>query len=151
MEEHSRERSVGRRIHILDRWMKLFLEEELKELDVSMAQFRFLLPLFHQDGVTQEQLTERVYVDKATTARAISKLEETGYIKREKDPEDKRAYRLFLTKKAKDFHPKMKTIMEKWTEMLTQDLTEKEKETLLALLDKMVANAPDCKCRGGEE
>jgi DNA-binding MarR family transcriptional regulator len=139
---HSGERSIGRRIHMLDRWMRLYIADELGDLGIGAGQFPFLMALYHRDGRTQEELTQAVNVDKATTTRAIGKLVKEGYVRKERDSKDRRAYRVHLTDKANDIKPKLRRTLRKWTELLTQDLTKEEEETLRKLMDKMTANAP---------
>ena len=40
----------------------------------------FLLELYKKDGKNQEELSEKLNIDKGTTARAIKKLEEEGFL-----------------------------------------------------------------------
>ena len=141
-ESHTGDRSIGKRIHMLDRWMRIYLGEELGELGIGPGQFPFLMTLYRGDGRTQEGLTRVVNVDKATTTRALKKLAKEGYVKKERDPDDKRAYRVYLTDKARKIRPKLRSTLRKWTHLLTQDLSKEEEETLRKLLDKMVVNAP---------
>ena len=53
--------------------------------------------LLHEDGVSQEQLANSIKCDRATSARSIARLLDAGYVRREVDPTDRRAYRVFLT------------------------------------------------------
>ncbi len=53
-------------------------------------------------------------MDKATAARATKKLESTGYVYRQQDPGDKRAYRVFVTEKGRNLEEKMMKIALKW-------------------------------------
>ena len=48
-----------------------------------------------KDGIKQEEMASSLNIDKGTTARAIKKLEEEGYIYRQKDKEDNRAQLVF--------------------------------------------------------
>ena len=100
------------------------------------------MTLFHNDGITQEELSGIVCLDKATTARGVKKLEKLEYLTREVNPDDRRAYRLHLTKNATDMRPRLKRILKNSTDMVTQNLSEDEKETFENLLSKMIANAP---------
>jgi DNA-binding MarR family transcriptional regulator len=140
--------SIGRRFSILHRWMRQYFAEELGDLGIGPGQFPLMMALFHHDGITQEELTGIVHVDKATTARGVKKLEDLGFLTREVDPDDHRAYRLHLTKKSEDLMPRMKKTLHGATDMITDGLTESEKVTLIELLDKMVANAPEKGCKG---
>lgn len=80
-------------------------------------------------------------VDKATTARAMKKLETEGYVTRTRDEEDRRVHHLHVTDKGLKFKPILKTILDEWTSGLTRGLPEDEKEYLLDLLSKLERNA----------
>ena len=139
--------SIGRRFAIIHRWLRQYFSEELEDLGLGPGHFPLLMSLIHHDGITQEELTCMVHVDKATTARGVKKLVDLGYITRETDPKDHRAYRLHLTKKAHDLMPRLRRTLQGATDMITEDLTEEEKETLVKILDKMVARAPQKGCK----
>lgn len=133
--------SIGKWISVLHRYTQIHLSKELKPYNLGSGQHRFLLVLFHEDGISQEMLSSILLIDKATTARAISKLEKEGYVFRQVDPNDKRSYRVFITDKAKEFKPILKNILDNWSHQLANNFSEEEKEQLLDLLSKMSKNA----------
>lgn len=79
-------------------------------------------------------------MNKATTARAISKLTQKGYVIRKRDEADNRAYKIYLTKKGREIEPKLESTSQRLTEVLTTGLTENEKVTVIRLLEKMSQN-----------
>jgi len=133
--------SIGRLISCIHRFNQIHIAKELGVYVIGSGQFSFLMALYHCDGVSQESIAKALRVDKATTARAVNKLKERGYVYREKDPSDKRAYKVFLTKKAKKIKPKIIKILSGWTEILLSDFTEKERKLFTKLLKKTVDNA----------
>lgn len=135
------ENSSGKWISILHRYAQSFIVKRLKNYDIGSGQYIFLMELYKCDGRRQEDLATALNIDKGTTARALSNLEKQGYLKREVDKVDKRAYRVFLTTKAYDVKPYVHQILLEWTDIITSDLFEREAETALGLLQKMAANA----------
>ena len=99
--------------------------------------------LYKKDGVNQETLAEKLNIDKATSARAIKKLEENGFVIRKKDQNDRRNYNIFLTEKARKIKPKIKSILSNWTDLLLEDLSQEEAEQLFILLEKISQNATE--------
>jgi len=93
-------------------------------------------------------LSEALSMDKTTTARAIRKLVELGYVTKKRDSQDKRFYRLSLTAKGKDVVPRLERTLKRWTEVLATGFTEKERQLALDLLKKMAENAAAFKQRG---
>jgi MarR family transcriptional regulator, organic hydroperoxide resistance regulator len=65
--------------------------------NVSVAGFNVLFVLWHEDGVAQSDVPERVDMDKATLTPIIDTLERTGLIERRQDGQDRRRNNLFLT------------------------------------------------------
>ena len=75
------------------------------------------------------------------SARTISRLTELGYVVRIENQLDSRAYKLFLTDKARLILPEIREEINKLTRLITEDLTEEEKEITLSLLAKILNKA----------
>jgi DNA-binding MarR family transcriptional regulator len=133
--------SLGRIIACLYRHARIYFEKELAPFGLGSGALPVLKALLHHDGITQQELTEHLHVDKATITRTITKLTQLEYVRRENDPEDKRAYRLFVTEKARETAPKIRRVLHSWTAILSEGLTAEEKETALRLLRHMRDNA----------
>jgi len=131
----------GRWISLLYRYGLMFVTRELEPYNIGKGQFMFLLALYQRDGVLQEEVAALFNIDKGTTARAISKLEKTGYVIRKPNPQDLRSNHVFLTRQAKDFKPRLYAILQRWTDILSSGMTAEEAEKALDLLTKMARNA----------
>jgi MarR family transcriptional regulator, organic hydroperoxide resistance regulator len=64
---------------------------------LSMAQFDVLATLAHGEGITQQELAERLLVTKGNVVGLIDRVSTAGWVERRADPEDRRANRLYLT------------------------------------------------------
>ena len=134
-------KSVGRIISQINRFTHIHINNELSTFRIGIGQLHFLMKLYNDDGINQESLAQYLKTDKATSARAIKKLKDEGFLIRKKDKSDKRAYKIFLTKKAKDLRPKIRKITRKWTETLLTDFNEEEKKLLFSFLERIAQNA----------
>jgi len=134
-------KSVGRIVSCIHRFTAINLHKKLEKYNIGPGQLHFLMVLYHNEGINQECLSHKLMIDKATSARAIKKLEEEGYITRKVDENDKRAYKISLTEKAYNFKPIVRQILHEWRDILLIDFNEKEKKTLLDLLEKLSKNA----------
>jgi DNA-binding MarR family transcriptional regulator len=65
--------------------------------DVTLAQFDLLATLRYNDGVTQQELAERLLVTKGNVCGLIDRLEKLGWVERRGDERDGRVNRLHLT------------------------------------------------------
>jgi DNA-binding MarR family transcriptional regulator len=64
---------------------------------LSLSQFDVLATLAHGEGITQQDLAERLLVTKGNVVGLIDRVSAAGWVERRPDPEDRRANRLYLT------------------------------------------------------
>lgn len=132
--------SPGKWISVLYRHSLRYITRELKPLKIGSGQYIFLLQLYQEDGVRQENLSEKLLIDKGTTTRALVILEKEGYITRRTDPLDKRATRVFLTQKALDIKEDIINALYEWNERLLKDLDHGDRKMLVKLLKHAAGN-----------
>jgi len=89
------------------RWNELLAEGFAKHgfAEVRPAYGSVLLPLFEEDGLRMGQIAERARLSKQTMTTLVRLCERDGLVSRERDPLDARAFRVYLTARAKDFWP----------------------------------------------
>ncbi len=105
------------------------------------------MALYDNEGISQNALSEYVKVDKALSARAIKRLIELGYVEKIINSKDARAYKLYLTEKAKVVVPEVRKSLDGWLNIITNGLTEEEKETAECLLQDMYMNIKESKAK----
>lgn len=132
--------SIGKWISIIHRHLHVYMFRELQPYNIGKGQFIFLMTLIKKDGISQEELSHILDFDKGTTARALKKLEKEEYIERKQDPQDKRAYKVYVTEKGKSIIPVLNKLRKNLTNILASDLSKKEKEMTLGLLERMAEN-----------
>ncbi|MEJ8553487.1 MarR family winged helix-turn-helix transcriptional regulator [Tepidibacter sp. Z1-5] len=132
---------IGKSISILHRYGQIFFNDEFKELSISKGQYSILICLFYHDGITQDDVAKKLRIDKANIARGVKKLEENGYVVRQVDPDDKRAYRLHPTEKAIKVKPHIYESLAKWMDIITDGISEDEIEQFIKTITKLTINA----------
>ena len=132
--------NVGKYISQLYRRGGAFITTRIDEYNIGQGQFMFLMELYIEDGKNQEDLSKILKIDKGTTARAIKKLEEEGYVRREKDNLDKRANKVFLTEKGMDIKEDIYKILSQWESIISQSLEKEERILMINLLKKVCLN-----------
>ncbi len=130
--------SIGKYISILYRMSGTYFAKEFKRLNIGRGQYMFLAFLYEREGVNQEELSHYLSMDKGTTARALKKLEEVGYISRIEDDKDRRAYRVFITPKGMSIKEEFFSILQGWNDNLINELKPEEIQTLKTLLKKII-------------
>lgn len=130
-------KEIAKWISVLHRQFNNYIMDHLKDHEINSSQYVFLTMLYKEDGITQEELSSRLYMCKSATTKALKKLEQMNYIKRLRSTTDKRAYNVYLTEKARKEEQLMMSLLDSWVDVITCDLTEKELQVLLPLLEKM--------------
>jgi len=69
----------------------------LRVLGLSVPQFDVLSTLTEQQGMSQRELADRLYVTKGNVSGLIDRLVEAGLVERHSIPEDRRSHALHLT------------------------------------------------------
>lgn len=140
--------SLGKWVSIVHRYFRSYIDKEFAGLDIKGGYLQFIHALYRHDGLSQDELSEALGMDKTTTARVIKELVGLGYVIKEHDPQDKRFYRLSLTNKGKAVIPGLEKILKHWAEVLAAGFTEDERQLALDILKKMAENAAEFKKRG---
>jgi DNA-binding MarR family transcriptional regulator len=68
-----------------------------QHLGLSRPQWRVLLGLYRNDGLTQSQLSELTSIARSPLGKIVDQLERAGYVERRGDPDDRRVNRLHTT------------------------------------------------------
>ncbi|WP_046058951.1 MarR family transcriptional regulator, partial [Clostridium sp. IBUN13A] len=92
---------------------------------------------YENQGITQEELSSMLSLDKTTIARNLKKLDDQGYIKRIKREYDKRSYSIDVTEKSLKIKDEVYRILHSWEEKLNSCLTNDESKQLIILLNKL--------------
>lgn len=145
----SRSPYLGGSIASLYRRSQAWLARELEPLGLGPSTWPPLLALYARDGRSQEELALHAGVDKAAMKRSVDSLVEAGYVVREEDPADARAWRVRLTPKARRRRPAIEARLAEWEGQLTEGFTAKEVGALRALLEAAARNV-GAGCEGGK-
>lgn len=135
-----RQESIGKWVSTLYRHMRIYLDKEFEQYHIGSGQIHVFLTLLNNDGINQEAASKLLNLDKATVGRAVERLISEGYVTRETDPEDHRAYNLHMTKKGRDIEPEIRKSLSKLSSILLSGFDQQEKDIVLKLLKKMYQN-----------
>ncbi|MBR5791547.1 MAG: MarR family transcriptional regulator [Ruminiclostridium sp.] len=131
---------VGRVLTRLARKCQIAVGNALQQYNLTAAEEPFLMSVLNNEGLTQEELTAYVGVDKAAASRTVRSLEEKGFLVRVQDPKDKRQNRVYPTDKAREVGPKVRKELYKINLALTEDLTQEEDDQVYHLLVRIEEN-----------
>ena len=112
---------------------------------MTSGSYPYLLTLYNNDGINQNQISRELDIDKAMSARELKKLIKLGYVTKEMDQEDARAYKLYLTESGRSLIPEISLAMNSWNDTITQGLGDEEKKELVRMLDIVLREAKRCR------
>lgn len=137
LDRHS---SLGYEVNHLARLMEQALRVRIACHGVVPGQFAQLLALYEEDGVTQNQLCERVRIDQSTMAHTLKRMERDGLVTRTTDPADRRRAQICLTERARELQPVLVQAALEVNAAATRGLSAAETEVFMQTLARVIAN-----------
>ncbi|WP_353115065.1 MarR family transcriptional regulator [Nitratidesulfovibrio sp.] len=134
--------SFAYRVGQLRRLVLLLALERIAPLGpVGKGQIPFLAELFQAgDGVSQEDLAEKLHFDKGSAARSLAKLEAAGLVARTVNPRNRRQLAITLTPQAESLRAPFLATLRELTEAMVRGFSDDEREQALGFLDRMITN-----------
>lgn len=90
--------------------------------------------------MSQKELLDILDIKSGSLSELVSKLEAKGYIKKEKDPKDKRWTILTATEQGRAYLESLETELTKQDDILFSELSEEEKLRLYNMLEKLLTS-----------
>jgi MarR family transcriptional regulator, organic hydroperoxide resistance regulator len=120
--------------------MRRDYSESLRELNLHVGQDKLLARLWLDDGITQMQLCEHLKCEPPTVTNMVKSLEQNGFIYRNRDEQDARVMRIFLTDKGKELEKPVDFKWKQQQEKLLHSILPEERLILRELMKRMERN-----------
>ena len=130
--------NLVRQIGLLYRAMMKALETETAPLGIGSGRISYLFMLYINEGLTQQEMANRLQADKGAVARTLAQLEEQGYVSRRADPTDKRVTRVYLTDKSKALQSDLEKAVERVINRLNEDIAAGDDDMIKLQLAQML-------------
>ena len=111
----------------------------LDELDLTYSQYLVMMVLWENDGLTVNQIGEKLYLDSGTLTPLLKRLEVKSLLQRNRKKEDERVVEVSLTEQGKNLQMKACAIPGKMVEKLniSADDVAELKTTVDKILNKI--------------
>ncbi|AXV36841.1 MAG: MarR family transcriptional regulator [Methanobacteriaceae archaeon] len=119
----------------------IFMNKELKYLELTEGQVPCLMAISKKPEITQDDLARMFHIDKGTIARTIRKLEEKKLVNKVQDQFNRRRYLLSLTEKGENIIPEILRTEEKWENIIFKGFSNEERTGLLKGMKKLAENS----------
>ena len=134
------DRGIGFLVADITRLMTTQYNRLMKPAGLTRSQWRVIIHLHRQDGLTQSELATLLTVGKVSIGGLIDRLEHSGWIERRTDEKDRRSNRVFLTDKGHEVDKDMVTAGVKLAKQTLNNLTDDERVQLNSLLSAVRNN-----------
>ena len=104
---------------------------------ITFEMLQVLSCLWHEQGISQQILAERIAKDKACLTNLMNNLEKKGYVCRREDPADRRNKLVFLTPEGDKFREQIRPILDEVYKEGERTIGLKRVQILLSGLKKM--------------
>ncbi|HZX70315.1 MAG TPA: MarR family transcriptional regulator [Rhodanobacter sp.] len=107
---------------------------------LTRAQWRATKMLYHREGLRQTELAEFLEMEPIAVGRVIDRLQAAGFVERRPDPKDRRAWRLYITERARVIVGDMELIARDLRKDATLGIEVDELRQALGVLNRIKGN-----------
>jgi DNA-binding MarR family transcriptional regulator len=143
MTEFDFNRSFGFVLYETARLLSKRFDQRSKSLGLTRAQCQVLAYLVYHEGINQAGLAELLELEPISLGRLIDRMAQAGWVERRPDPRDRRAWRLFITEKAKPLFAEMIEIGRDVRAEALAGFTQEESDKIMDLLVRARRNLSD--------
>jgi DNA-binding MarR family transcriptional regulator len=122
------------------RLLRREFDARARTIGVTRPQWRVLIVLKRDEGINQGELADRLEVEAITVGRMVDRLQEACLVERRADPNDRRAWRLYLTSRSRALMEELRPVSDRMIEDTLKGFTPTEQKTFLNYLERVRAN-----------
>ena len=141
MQKYDFQNNIG---FIVNKTAKAFvkaLDSELREkVGVTVGQWKVMVMLVNQDGLSQKEIAERLGLEGPTLIPIIDKMEKDELVVRKIDPYDRRNNRIYRTEKANELWNEMVKCAAKIRQVSLKDIPEENINITKNVLENIYQN-----------
>jgi MarR family transcriptional regulator, organic hydroperoxide resistance regulator len=123
--------SIGYQVRTTHRLLQRLLQFKIGPHGITLGMWYFLRALWHEDGLTQRELSVRVGTMEPTTLSAILIMERKGLVRRARNKTDRRKWHIHLTPKGRALKSRLLPLAREVVDTAVQNLSRSEVTQLL--------------------
>nr|WP_100403246.1 MarR family transcriptional regulator [Bacillus sp. FJAT-42315] len=127
-------------IHQTDLLITSEVKSRLAPFNIAPEQNLVMMLLWKKDGLSQQEIAEKLKKDKTNIARMLLNLEQKGLIRRVCCQHDRRSLKVFLTEKGDNLKEIIIPIAKEINKQIYKGISEEELQTVRSVLSKMREN-----------
>lgn len=132
--------SLGYRLRLLSQLSNRRLQEILEPYGLTPFHWLVLCCLWEQDGLATTEIGEKLQQVGGTMTGVLDRMEERNLVRRERDKDDRRIWRVWLTDTGKQLYDVLPDLMQQARETIMQGISDEERRIVSDFVDKAIAN-----------
>ena len=116
-------------------------DQAFKDDGLCGVHISYIRLICSQEGLTQDEISKFLFVNKSTVTRNLNKIEQKGFIYREVDSDDKRIKRVFPREKSKLLYHKIMAYLDDWNNKITGFIPHEEEDFVIKILKNLAKEA----------
>ena len=142
-----RGRSVALKLSVVARQLRVSFDQSAETCGLTRAQWTLIAVVARNPGATQRTVAEALEVREITAGRLVDRLCEEGYLRRDANPSDRRAYCVHLTAAAEPLLAKLDDLARLHEARIFSGFESEALEKLDSLLDRVAQNLAELRNR----
>ncbi|MBB4632183.1 MarR family winged helix-turn-helix transcriptional regulator [Sphingosinicella soli] len=122
------------------RLLRREFDARVRPMSITRPQWRVLTILKRCEGINQGDLAERLEVEAITVGRMVDRLQEAGFVERRANPQDRRAWCLFLTPRSQTLLEELLPLADRLIEDALEGFSAEEQAAFADYLSRMRSN-----------
>lgn len=132
--------SMGYRLKLLSQLMARNFQEQLEPLGLTPFHWVVLCCLWSEDGLATSAIGEKLKQVGGTLTGVLDRMEERGLICRQRDRQDRRMVRIWLTDTGKELETVLPPIALELSERVMTGFSSEEQQQFSQLIERAIAN-----------
>jgi MarR family transcriptional regulator, transcriptional regulator for hemolysin len=125
---------------VVARQLRVSFDQRAERSGLTRAKWHLIATVARNPGVTQRIIAEALEVREITAGRLIDRLCAEGYLKRRENPDDRRAYSVYLAPAAQPLLDKLDELAKLHEAEIFEGFSNEDLDKLDGLLDAIARN-----------
>jgi len=143
--------TVGELLMQVGRLMADRMRVRMEKIGLHMAQGFALFCLRNCEGAAQSEIALASHLSAASVTSMLQRMERDGWVVRERDPDDRRVLRVYLSDKSRELYDEAEASFQEMERGILRVLRPDEQEKLHELLSKLHAGLIECVSAGSAD
>jgi MarR family transcriptional regulator, transcriptional regulator for hemolysin len=138
-------------LSIVARQLRVTFDQNAEASGLTRAQWHLIAVVARVPGATQRTIAEALEVREITAGRLVDRLCEEGYLRRDENPSDRRAYSVYLTSAAQPLLDKLDELAKVHEGWIFAGFETEELEKIDVFLERISRNLADFRAQRAVE